>query len=364
MKAKLTERVVKAAEIGHRKYVLFDEDCPGFGLCVYLSGRKGFVLIYRIAGQQKRFTIGVWPTWSVTAARDEARRLIREIDRGVDPLDVRKANREAPTFAELAERYIDEHLPKLAPTNRSDQISMLEKLILPEWRKRKVADITPTDVDRLLTKIAAGRARPSKKNPAQKRRKALKPPKPTPVRANRAGEVIRKMFNLAVLWKMRTDNPAFAFRKRPETARERFSVLRGDRTPGKRPGRRRGPALGWDHSSLHADRRAPRRGADRDLRPVQPRSCHLDEAGGLHQAAPRSRVPISHEAVALIRLRKQAVPEGCPFLFPGDVPDQPVGDPKRFWPRIREVAEIPMSASMTCGTPLPRSSCPAARRWK
>lgn len=38
------------------------------------------------------------------------------------------------------------------------------------------------------------------------------------------------------------------------------------------------------------------------------------------------RVPISHEAVALIRLRKRAVPEGCPFLFPGDVPDQPVGD--------------------------------------
>jgi len=35
------------------------------------------------------------------------------------------------------------------------------------------------------------------------------------------------------------------------------------------------------------------------------------------------------------------VPEGCPFLFPGDVPDQPVGDPKRFCPCIREVAEIP-----------------------
>ncbi len=50
MKAKLSERVVKAAEIGSRKYVLFDEDTPGFGLCVYESGRKGFVLIYRIAG--------------------------------------------------------------------------------------------------------------------------------------------------------------------------------------------------------------------------------------------------------------------------------------------------------------------------
>ncbi len=46
----LTERVVKAAEIGTRKYVVFDQDCAGFGLCVYESGRKGFVLIYRIGG--------------------------------------------------------------------------------------------------------------------------------------------------------------------------------------------------------------------------------------------------------------------------------------------------------------------------
>ena len=30
------------------------------------------------------------------------------------------------------------------------------------------------------------------------------------------------MFSLAVTWKMRTDNPATSFRKRPETARERF----------------------------------------------------------------------------------------------------------------------------------------------
>ena len=49
------------------------------------------------------------------------------------------------------------------------------------------------------------------------------------------------------------------------------------------------------------------------------------------------RVPISHEAVALIRLRRDIVPKGCPFLFPGDVPDQPVGDPKRFWPKMQKV---------------------------
>jgi hypothetical protein len=111
---------------------------------------------------------------------------------------------------------VEEHLPKLAKTNASDQKSMLEKPVLPEWKNRKVADITPTDVDRLLAKIAAGRARQSKKKPTQKRRKKLAPPKPTPVRANRVAEMLRKMFNLAMLRKMRTDNPAFAFRRRPE----------------------------------------------------------------------------------------------------------------------------------------------------
>lgn len=52
------------------------------------------------------------------------------------------------------------------------------------------------------------------------------------------------------------------------------------------------------------------------------------------------RVPISHEAVALIRLRRDAVPKGRPFLFLGDVPGQPVVDLKRFWERMRVQADI------------------------
>ena len=230
----LTERVVKAAEIGTRKYVIFDEAGAGFGLCVFDSGRKGFILIYRAAGRQRRMTIGTWPSWTVVAARDEAKRLKRDIDRGEDPMDVRTSARHAAMVDELIDRYIDEHLPKLAPSSAKDQASMLRTMIVPEWRSRKVTDITPTDVDRLLIKIAAGRPRvtkkptkPAKKTRTYKSKKSKpkpppKPTKPTPVRANRVGEVLRKMFSLAVTWKMRTDNPATSFRKRPETARERF----------------------------------------------------------------------------------------------------------------------------------------------
>ena len=341
MATHLTERFVKAAEIGTRKYVVFDEDCAGFGLCVFLSGRKGFILIYRAAGRQRRMTIGTWPSWSVVAAREEAKRLKRDIDRGEDPMDTRTNARHAPIMKDLIDRFIDEHLPKLEATNAKDQISMLNGLVLPEWRSRKVADITPTDVDRLLTKIALGRPRPSKTAPKTKRRATLKPAKSTPVRANRVGEVLRKMFSLAVTWKMRTDNPATSFRKRPETARERFLSFEEIQ--------RLADALCADLDQRAAGiiRLCMLTGARcGEARTATFDQFNLDLAIWTKQAAYTKqrrvhRVPISHEAVALIRLRGDAVPKGCPFLFPGDVHGQPVVDLKRFWERMRVQAEIP-----------------------
>ena len=341
MKTRLTERVVKAAEVGSRKYVILDEDCAGFGLCVYESGRKGFVLIYRTAGRQRRFTIGGWPAWSVTAARDEAKRLKREIDRGDDPLDERKAARGAPTVKDLAARYIEEHLPKLAKTSASDQIVMLERLVLPHWRSRKVADITLHDFDKLLSWVAEGRARPSKAQPKTKRNRPLHPSKPTPVRANRLGEVLRKMFNLAIQWRMRTDNPALGFRKRPETARDRFLSMEEIN--------RLADALANDADQRGASiiRLCMLTGARLgEVRTATFEQFNLDLAIWTKQAAYSKqrrihRIPISPEAVALVRLRREAVPPGCPFLFPGDVEGQPVLELKRFWARMREVADIP-----------------------
>ena len=287
----LTERIVKAAEIGTRKYVVFDEDCAGFGLCVFLSGRKGFVLIYCVAGRQRRMTIGTWPAWSVVAAREEAKRLKRDIDRGEDPMDTRTNARHAPTVDELVDRYIDEHLPKLSASSAKDQASMLRTLVLPDWRSRKVTDITPTDVDRLLIKVAAGRPRVWKKpvkpiavpRVFKSKRSAPKSPpktfKPTPVRANRVGEVLT----------------------------------------GARSGEAR--TATFDQFNL-------------DLA-IWTKQAAYTKQRRVH------RVPISHEAVALIRLRGDAVPKGCRFLFPGDVPGQPVVNLKRFWERMRVQAEIP-----------------------
>ena len=63
---------------------------------------------------------------------------------------------------------------------------MLQRYVMPHWGKRLVKEIEPRDVNKLLTMIAEGTIDPKKKD------------RPKPVRANRTGGVLRKMFNLAV----------------------------------------------------------------------------------------------------------------------------------------------------------------------
>jgi hypothetical protein len=207
---KLNEKTVREAENLGRDYQIFDTDVRGFSITIYPSGNRAFTLDYRIAGRQRRMTIGRWPEWNTTAARERAKELRRDIDEGIDPLSLRETSREAPRVNDMIARYLAEHTPHLAARNAADQHTIMHKLVAPDWGKKLVTEITKADVEKLLTKIAAGRARPSKAKPNNRARK-LQGPKPTPVRANRVGEVLRKMFTLAIGWGMRTDNPASGF---------------------------------------------------------------------------------------------------------------------------------------------------------
>ncbi|GAB4227946.1 MAG: site-specific integrase [Methyloligellaceae bacterium] len=343
MKAHLTERYAKTAE-GRpgRDTLIFDEGLAGFGLCVYASGRRAFVLIYRLNGRQRRYTIGSWPEWSVTAAREEAKALKRQIDRGDDPLGARQEAREAPTVSELIDRYIVEHTCNLSPRSASDQKSMLRKLVEPEWGSRKAAEITPADVERLLNKIAQGRARPHKAKPKGKRRKPLAPPKPTPVRANRVGEVLRKMFNLAVAWGIRPDNPAASFTRRVENEREVFLSLEEIDRLAK---------VFEDHPNKRAAdivRMLLLTGARLgEVRQARFEQFNLELAIWTKPAATTKqrkthRLPLSPEAVEFVRMRRRAVDDpDCPWLFPGDAEGKPVQEIRRFWDDCRKRAELP-----------------------
>lgn len=323
-----------------RHVQVFDTEVRGFSIRILASGNRCFSLDYRFAGRQRRMTIGRWPEWTVTAARERARDLRRMIDEGGDPLGTRGELREAPRFSDMIDRYLVEHIPHLAKTNASDQQSMLTKLVKPHWGKKLVAEITPHDVAKLLNIIAKGRARPSKEKPNNRARK-LQGAKPTPIRANRVGEVLRKMFTLAIGWGWRTDNPASAFKKRLENERERFlsqeeigklaEVL--DAAMDQR-------AAGIIRLCMLTGSRVG------EVRQARFEQFNLELGSWSKPAATTKqrkihRIPISADVAAIVRQRQLLVPKANPWLFPGDTPGQPVKEIRRFWINVQKDAKLP-----------------------
>jgi len=337
---KLTEVVVReAVPVEGRDYQIFDTEVRGFAVCIYRGGGRAFTLDYRHAGRQRRMTFGRWPEWSVAAARTRAKELRREVDAGGDPLSDRGAMRDAPRVSDLIARYVEMHLPHLAKLNAADQRSMMEKFIASAWGRMLVTEVSAYDVELLLSKVAEGRARPAKAKPNNRARR-LQGAKPTPVRANRVGEVVRKMFAYAVKWGWREDNPALGFRRRMETPRERYLsqeeiarlALALDAAEDAR-------AAGIIRLCMLTGARV---GEVRQARFEDFNIEHLSWTKPATTTKQRRvhRVPISDEAAVIVRLRRQAVFAGCPWLFPGDTPGKPVQEVRRFWQRIQREAGI------------------------
>ena len=116
---RLSDRWIRAQETPtDRTLIVYDCDLPGFGVRITPTGAIAFVLNYVVDRKERRLTIGRFPAWSTNAAREEARALKRRIDLGIDPLEEASARtsdavaaRQAPTIADLYERYEAEHLP-------------------------------------------------------------------------------------------------------------------------------------------------------------------------------------------------------------------------------------------------------------
>lgn len=337
---KLNEKIVReATPKPGRDYLISDSEIAGFAIRIYRSGSRAFTMDYRINGRQRRYRIGPWPEWTVVAARDRAKELRRQVDAGIDPQATRDLQRVAPTVSDLIDRYIQEHLPRLAPRSQADHTSMMRKMVEPAWGTRLVTEITKQDVALLLNEVAKGRARPHKKKPNNRARK-LQGAKPTPIRANRLGQVLRKMFNLAIEWEWRSDNPAQKFYQRPENCRERFLSLAEIKLLAEALERAE------DQRGAAVIRMCMLTGARvGEVRTARFEDFNLEFGSWSKPAATTKqrkihRIPISADVAQLVRQRRLVVPSGCVWLFPGDTPGQPVKEIRRFWLRMQREAGI------------------------
>src|ERR1035437_1703048 len=87
MGKRIVEKSIKKMDApSHQNRIEWDSEIPGFGVRVTAAGAMSFILDYRIAGRQRRYTIGRHPELTVAAARAEAGKLRARIRDGHDPM--------------------------------------------------------------------------------------------------------------------------------------------------------------------------------------------------------------------------------------------------------------------------------------
>lgn len=132
-------------------------DAKARGLCLRVSaGTKAWSFVYRPRGstQQRRFTIGDYPAWSLAQAREKALTLRRLVQDGGDPVAAAKERREALTVAGLIDRFIEQHAKKKLRSWR-DYESLLKRDVVPALGHRLAQELTRGEVANLIDKIAA-----------------------------------------------------------------------------------------------------------------------------------------------------------------------------------------------------------------
>ena len=185
-----------------RGAVFWDRDLPGFGVRVYPSGSKHYVVQIRGPGGSKRVTVGRHGVISAEQARQRAALIIARIKAGEEPVPAPRAEAVGPTVAELAERYLREHAAvRCKPRTAEGYRRVVGRHILPALGAMPVAAVGREHVTELHHRL-----------------------RDTPVMANMAVTTLSQMINQAMAWGLVPEdgNPCRFVQKYKERRRERF----------------------------------------------------------------------------------------------------------------------------------------------
>jgi integrase len=176
--AKLSKRIVDAAETRSSDYFIWDDELPGFGLRIFQSGKRSYLVQYRAAGRTRRYTIGLHGAWTPETARKKARILLGRIAEGENPAEERLLDTKAVTVKELCEQYLKDaenglilgkgRRPKKASTLLIDK-SRIHRHIIPLLGPRRVKDIAQSDINRFIRDVVAGKTKADIKTRARGR---------------------------------------------------------------------------------------------------------------------------------------------------------------------------------------------------
>ena len=314
----ITECVVDALPAG-RDTVIWDRALTGFGVRVYPSGAKVYVVQTRGPAGTKRITVGRHGVIGADEARRRAALIIARVHAGEDP--ERPAQKPAgPTLAALAARYLREHVAvRCKPSTAAQYRLAIERYIVPALGERAVSEIGRSQVADLQHAL-----------------------RDRPAMANLVIATLSRLIDQAVAWGVvqETTNPCRSAQKYRVRRRERFLT--------DAEFRRLGQAL----DELEATGRLSPHAAAA-IRLLMLTGCRRNEIltlrwENVHLEAHELRLPDSKTGPRTISLSVEAaevlaaIPRvpGNPWVIPGTRPGQRLSSIFEPWSRVRARAGL------------------------
>jgi hypothetical protein len=154
LKRRFTELFVRRLKSRDVAYLVWDAHQRGLAIRVQPSGARAWKCVYSRHGRPRWLHLGDAAAIGLADARMLAAEAMLAVARGGDPAADRRAERGAGTFAELAERYVEQHAKK---KNRSwaQADALVRRHALPRWGKLQASSITRADVKGMMTRIQA-----------------------------------------------------------------------------------------------------------------------------------------------------------------------------------------------------------------
>jgi len=176
-----------------------DSKEKGLALYVTNNGAKSFYLRKRINGKDEKIIIGSFPEISVENARKHALRIKSKVAEGKNPVEQKQALKQEITFKELFQEYMERYSRKEKKSWKYDEREV--NRFLSHWFSRKISIISKHEVQLLHEKTRDNNGL---------------------YQANRLLERIRAIYNKAIEWGFKGENPTKGIKKFREKSRDRF----------------------------------------------------------------------------------------------------------------------------------------------
>lgn len=148
-KGHLTKRGIESLHYSgtrNRRCVLWDDNPRGLGLRVFPSGRKSFVLSYRVNGRKRLMALGDFGVLSLQDARARAKDELRSVEKGqTDPL-AEKQRRALEARTGTVEAMFRAYVVDTAPKRPESPLWYGEKFIFPKFGARPWRELRRSDV--------------------------------------------------------------------------------------------------------------------------------------------------------------------------------------------------------------------------